>query len=392
MKGLKEMKLKYFVLFLVLIYGFTALSNFIEYYTLPQVELAKTTSGTLLLDFHKEATVKIQSQDVVYASCEGKIDSIDVQEGSKINAGDKVMTYNLASLNETLENVNRNIASLENDLAVFRLKMNNDSIDHLHQKYVSNQKLYDNGVISKKDLEDSYKSYMDGLNNQQVSSKEYNQSIIDKENQLKDKEKERRDLQDLIDSEGVVYGMENGVISQVNVSKGQLLKGNEILMSYEAESSERHVEVSIDEDIAKFYERGDVVSIESPTEKDHFNGVISSIKVDEKRSNSRLLTITFDSSLTSGQLVDVTGDKQSKKYPIVISSQAIVTEDNKSYVWLIKTADDGKTYLNKSAIIIGDADEKKTVVEDGLNAKDEIVVQVTNEKILVDGERVIVKE
>lgn len=405
---IKSLQLKYFIYFFIFIAIFTALSNFIAFYSLPQVNVSYSQSGALSLTFNEEATVKVDGIYKNYAPFSGMILKTFVNEGDEINIDAPLYQYDLALIEQERKSIEGQIKDLEYDQQITALRMKNEastdrsSLEKAYNKYVSNQTLYESGVLSKTELDDSYHSYQTELrsletskDNKAISYLEQKKSFESNQRTLEEKRTQLSTLQEIIKNEGMVYSKVKGVLKEKQVLVGNKVTKDALMVSIETLTSDRIVEITLPKSKGKYYANGDELQVSSATSEASIKGIIQSIKtnVDNKKQVTMKIKIVSKPPIKSGTQLTVKGFKSSKRYPVMIPKTALVTENNQSFVWLMTTVQKGfgeQTIIKKSIVIKGDADDQSVVIKAGLEPTDQIVVRVTNEKTLTNEGRVMI--
>lgn len=405
---IKSFQLKYFVYFFIIIAGFTMLSNFISYYSLPQVNVSSSQSGALSLTFHEEATVKVDGVQKNYAEFSGTIKKVWVNDGDEIDIDAPLYQYEVKNIEKEKKALEGQITDLEYDQKITALRMNNTSsddrskVDKAYKKYMDNQSLYQSGVLSKADLDSSYDNYQTELkaletskDNQIISYLEQQKSYESNRRTLEEKRNTLEALETIIKKDGMVYSKIKGVVKERHLLAGQKASKDTLILSIETQDSDRIVEITIPKNKGKYYKNGDELQVESATSDAELKGLIQSIKTspDNKKQVTMKIKIVSETPIKSGTQLSIKGFKSSKRYPVIIPKTALVTENNKSFVWLVETEQRGfgqQTILKKSIVVKGDSDDNTVVIKTGLEPTDQIVVRVTNEKTLQNGSRVMV--
>lgn len=405
---IKSFQLKYFVYFFIIIAGFTMLSNFISYYSLPQVNVSGSQSGALSLTFNEEATVKVDGVTKNYAEFSGTIKKVWVNDGDEIDVDTPLYQYELKDIEKEKKTLEGQIIDLEYDQKITALRMNNSSsddrskVDKAYKKYIDNQSLYDSGALSKADLDSSYDSYQAELkaletskDNQTISYLEQQKSYESSRRTLEEKRASLESLDKIIEKDGMVYSSVKGVVKERHLLAGNKASKDTLMLSIETQDSDRIVEITLPKNKGKYYKNGDELQVESATSDTELKGLIQSIKTNStnKKQVTVKVKIISETPIKSGTQLSIKGFKSSKRYPVIIPKTALVTENNKSFVWLVVTEQKGfgqQTVLKKSIVVKGDADDNTVVIKAGLEPTDQIVVRVTNEKTLKNGNRVMV--
>lgn len=414
---LKEFKIRYFVLFLIIIWLFTVVSSFINYYTLPQVLLANGYNGPLTLTINKEAEVEAADVKNLKSPLQGEVLKVFAREGDQLKVDQALYQYSMVGLKETLRQIENEVDQLAYDVNIQTLrneKTSNDAIandiaasekkmkDQL-RNYELQQSLYALGSISKKALDESkdaydqeVKNHGDRLANLEITRLENQKQLQSLRTNYNKKVKEKEALEIIIASGGIVKAKEEGIVKSIDVKTGEVIAKDARAFAIEDLSADRIIKIEVMRDIAKYYTTDDTLSITAPGFENEIKGQIVTIK--RHSSNKKLNVITVkllaDKPIASGKQVSVYGNKKSQYYPVLIPKHAVMKEQRKSYVWTVKEVKKGFTteyVLEKLMVVTGDVDNESIVVKSGLSLDDHIVTRVENNKTLSNRQQVIIK-
>ncbi|HPN31182.1 MAG TPA: efflux RND transporter periplasmic adaptor subunit [bacterium] len=315
----------------------------------------------------------------------GEIIKIPFEEGDEVKQGELLLELNPvdeqrnlskaeaglqeaeASLSIAKSNLNISIANYENYKISIEssLKSSKASFEEAKQKYLRNEKLYNEKLISTEQLESLKKSYI-------VAESQYNQALADSYNLIiKEKDinisKERiktaeagltkavltfKDAQERI-KETKIFAPMNGVIIQRNVAEGQIISsatsnagGGTLLMKL-ADVSTIYVIADIDESDIGQIEPEQKVTITVDAYKDKkFGGIVERIKpLGVDNSNITVFKVKIKVTdadaklLFSGMTANVEILVNGKEDVLYVPYQAVKSKRGKNGVYILASGD-----------------------------------------------------
>ncbi len=210
--------------------------------------------------------------------------------------------------------------------------------------------------ISKLDTEETYQEAVITGQNAQTT---YNAAVEDLKETLQEAEetKEKREEQlqafeDFVGSEGILYAMEDGVITEAAYEAGDRLTATGTLFSY-ATADDMKISVDVTQEDIVDLQVGDAVAITfTAYPEESYTGNILSVNTTATSDYSNTVSYTVEISveisvegalekLYGGMTADVIFVTEEKEEVLYVSRKAIVEEDGKTYVYH-KTALGGK--------------------------------------------------
>ncbi|QHQ61902.1 biotin/lipoyl-binding protein [Anaerocolumna sedimenticola] len=299
-----------------------------------------------------------------------------------------------------------------------------DQIKQAEDDYEKAKLLYDGGVISKKEL-DSAESALKNLNydleilqgdydNQKIKTEqthdtyekqldEYKNNIealkhdlevfeqdlkskeLDLNNLNTEKESYIKALADFKENE-VISAPKNATVLSIPVKTGQFINAGQLMVSFGVGTEyQLECEITLDND---FISVGDTCELSNASYE--LEGEVSKITPVE---NSKQVTVAFRSKeALKGETFEITFEKESTASYTLIPNGAI-NEDNDGYfIYEIKKRKGmlgDEFYAEKVYVYIGDSDNDNTVITDGLDFFEPVVL--LSDKSFSDGETVKVE-
>lgn len=197
-------KIKYLAYFLIILFVINILAYNIIYAMLPEVKTSVITSGDLQMIYNKSAEVNFSGEYVETADVDLKINKVYVKDNSKIKAGESVISVDLDSLKDELDNLCLYKSQIENDIAGY--KGGYSDVDLNISKYEDEIFILEQNI---KDYENKIKELqfkIENINNTKVE-KVYvsDYDIIVLESNLRDAEKIMNENKELYDIGGISY-------------------------------------------------------------------------------------------------------------------------------------------------------------------------------------------
>ena len=128
-----------------------------------------------------------------------------------------------------------------------------------------------------------------------------------------------------------------GTVSTVNVSPGNKVTKDDILLTIEVPDMGYTVSYSVTNDQAKRLKVGDSATVSNYYWGSDITATISSIKVDPKNpQTNKLITFDLDGNVTSGSELTVAVGQKSATYDLIVPSSAVRTDSNGKFVLKIE--------------------------------------------------------
>lgn len=324
----------------------------------------QTVEGTLTLSgvFASESSAVITSQ------LAGKVQAVNMQEGSRVKKGDVLITLDQSDLQSQLQQAELGLQKAQS--AVDQAKI---SYDNAQATFLRNQQLFAANAISQAQMDqvtvarDLAKSQYDAAANVGLPAA---QAAVD--------------AVKLNLAKTTIVSPLDGVVATSNVSVGDNVMPGTPLATI-VSSGDPVLTANVSETALSKLSIGQKVDVKADTVPGaKFTGVISFIspvsvptgqffpvKVTVQDPNSRLKP-----GMTGSATINV-----SVKAAVTLPNSALFRRDGRTYVYLVK---DGKAV--KSSVQLGFQGDKYSEVTQGITAGDSVVIQGTDQ--LVDGMKI----
>ncbi len=317
--------------------------------TIELVETETVELQTIAEEVSVIGKVNAETLIAIGADRSGTVEKINVSVGDRVSAGDVLYTVDRSSV---VNDTNSQVTTAKNNLSTAKLNYDNGA-----QTYEENKRLYDSGIISKSDLDNSY-------DNMEVLKLNYDNAQSSYDSIL------RSSAYSLDDT--VLVATIDGVISAINVEVGQKsgMKDMEIMgqdkLIIDTVVSNRVMEgLSLGDQVAVTYKETEIQGIISEIGQGGINGTDSfevSISVDKS-----------DSGLKVGYRVDVLFEVFEEDDQIVVAKKSILSDSEGDYVFVNKGGRAEKVYVtqgfnNSGAVqVFGDIEAGDQLIVKGQN-------------------------
>ena len=222
------------------------------------------------------------------------------------------------------------ITELTNQLAAAQAKQKIDKLD--------TEETYQEAVITGQNAQTTYNAAVEDL-----------KETLQKAEETKEKREEQlQAFEDFVESDGILYATEDGVITEVSYEAGDRLTTTGALFSY-ATSDDMRISVDVTQEDIVDLKVGDAVDITfTAYPEDSYTGSILSINTTATSDYSNTVSYTVEISvegeleqLYGGMTADVIFVTEEKEDVLYVSRKAIVEENGQTYVYR-KTALGGR--------------------------------------------------
>ena len=236
-------------------------------------------------------------------------------------------------------------------------------------------------AVQKAEADNTYKSTtLNGELSDDVYSYSANtleETMTEAQNDLDEANEELEAFNSFVGDDGIIYANGSGIVTAVNYEAGDELEETGAMVTYTQED-DFTVSIDISEEDIKSVSVGDSVTLKfSAYEDESWEGEVSAITttVSDNHSTTVSYPVTIDilgdtSKLYGGMTADVTFVTDSVSDVLYVSEQAIVYEDEKTYVYV----QSGNDY-EKKKITTGFSNGSVTEVTEGLSEGDSVYIQ-----------------
>lgn len=376
---------------------------------LKNVKTVKAASSSISKNVEYSGKFKPFDEVVISAETNGKVNLVYVNVGDSVNGSDALFEVDKKAIE-----VQRNLADAALEAAQLNLDKTVDysliqqkdqvkqaldqaqlQYDTVKNSYERSEALYTSDAISKQEFETAEKNFKSVKLQLDSAQSNYNlfvskgedQSIEIAETQVK-QAKSSVDSSNLQLENSIVKSPINGVVSEINVTKGKFVTlGMPSVTIVNLDTL--IIEVSVPEKAVQRITKGQKVEVTENAIKDkNFEGTVHEIYPNsDNKSLMYTVAIKVENSsreLQAGALGKVKLTLDTKKDVMVVPSEYIILEDGYEYIYL---ASDEK--IKKQFVETGEVIDNKIEIINGIKEGDLIVTEGQN--ILKEGDKVNVK-
>lgn len=436
----KKYLLKMIKVFWVIVIILTFCSKTISRYCLTTVRAEYPQMKPLTKEVIAEGNIAFKNEYMLYAPCETKILEVYVEEGEKVEKGQKLCqldtslsTYQMAlhqlKLEENqvqLESNDEKIEQLEKRIKDKRLQVSTYKtetyevpdaeqmeIEQLTKQVAVNEALYEEGACALKDLEDAklklaqrQSEIKEAQKEELQANEEEKKSLLEEitimEEQVQSLEVANKTLvlnckalqleadQEASLGDGVLYAKASGVVQKVEISQGQSISSGEKLMQLSDDTEGYLTSLKVDAKI-DFVAVGDEVELMIPSlKKRDIKGKITHIKEQESQKE---ISVSFkEEGLQGSEQVKVKFSKTSEEAYTIISYNALQKSKTGYFIYILEKRKSplGEDYIvTRKDVKLIDFTESYAAIDKQL--QDNKMILVTSEKAVKEGERVKVE-
>ncbi|MEJ8554004.1 efflux RND transporter periplasmic adaptor subunit [Tepidibacter sp. Z1-5] len=278
------------------------------------------------------AKVKPVEESNVVSKMPGKVTSVNVEIGKKVNKGDMLFTIDQTDLVNGVKS-----AQAAYDMAVASLNMKQEQMQNAKINYERMKALYEEGAISKKDFEQyELQASSTNLNAAQAQVDQARVGIENAQSNL---------------NNATVTSPISGIITAVNINEGEMASSSQAAVSI-ANMNKVVIDTEVSEYLINKIKVGDVVDISiKSANKENFKGKITAMSP-ATTSNSMTYPIKIeidnkDSIIKPGMFANVNLVTDKKENVITVPSESVVIKGGESIVYTVK---DNVAHINKVEI------------------------------------------
>ncbi len=325
------------------------------------VEVQEIKTGSISESYYAVGTLQAEQEYEITSDARGNVENIYVNEGDQVSAGDILFTIDYAEDITSLE-----ISRRQSELSV---EQNRISMESKLASYNRSKELFDAGILAQVDLEDSELTY-----NQARLTYEQSQSSL---------ESISNQLNSAYNDANVISSI-SGIVGSINISKGKLYSGATAMTIVDIDSI--IVETQVSDKVINKCAAGQQANVYIPSiSEDVFSGTVKSIGLTkDDLSNSYPVEIVLTNEgllLKPGMYTEVYIELEKHEDAVIIPKQAIVTEDDLSYVFLA----DGDKAISV-AVTIGIEDGENLEVIGDIKEGDLLIIE--GQKFVDDGQSI----
>lgn len=355
------------------------------------VEITEATRGAISTEYIYSGTAVAGKTANVFCTVQGKVEKVYVDIGDTVKAGEKLFSMDSNTLENSLAAAQAQVDLAEigvesADGAQMQISIKQVEVGYNAAKraYESTKALYEEGYVSKNDMEQVEDAYEQAKQSYELTSTEVLElSKKQAQAQLTAAQAQVKTLQDSL-ADAVVESPINGVITGNNVTEGVLLSSQVIPMTV-SDLSSVEVQVSVSEEVVVSLHPGDPADVIIPTlGNDSFPAVIKTVNPAADRQGTYGVKLTIpneDGTIKGGMFAQVHFQNQQAEDAIVVNRDIVQEKSGEHFVFI---EEDG--IARKVPVTIGIDDGEQVQITEGVCEGDRLVYK--GQSFLSDGEAV----
>lgn len=370
------------------------------------VRVQKINRGSIAAKVEFPGNLKAKTQVAVFPKTGGRVASVNVNVGDKVNQGQVLYTLDTAELNANLqaqqaglEAANANLqktsdSGLAQQISQAQQSLQKSQVEFESAKdnYDKMQKLYAAEAISKKELDDAKNRYdrasidlnTDQNNYDLVQGKIGPQNTRAAAAQVAQSQAGVNSVQIQINNATITSPI-SGIVAAKDVEVGQMAGGQSGSVTV-IDSTTVTAEITVPDKILGKIQVGQSIPVViTALENKEVTGVIETISPQaNSKDSSYIVKIKIDNpngELKAGMFAKVLVQAENKDNVLIVPNQAIKMENGVNYIFIVENSK-----IRKVAVNTGISDNKFTEVSGNIKENDDIITE--GQSILADGEKV----
>jgi HlyD family secretion protein len=347
--------------FIIAMVALTFFSNTLLGISLAEVTVEKPAAGTLSHEVTGSGTVESAETADVYVETNWVASDVEVKVGDKVEAGQELVVFKTRDTEDSLK----------------------DNQARYAQKQLSLEKLQENYQETFRSSDDKQMRSM----TRDIESTQLDMQIL--ERQIANQQRQLAEF-------SRITTPVSGIVTAVNAVKGAPVPSGKAAVSIADLSKGQQMKATIDDAKAPY------VAVEDKTElifatlnNARIPAQISDIRdavgaSGQSGQSGKEITFTLkDDRLKGGETGEFDIVKKTASFRSLLPNDAVREDDQGTYVLLLKEKKGplGTEYVSQRANVqIGDADDTKTSIENGITPLDKVIV--SSSKSIADGDRV----
>lgn len=416
----KKKILKAGQIFLIIIIVLTFTSKSIHNLTLPKVSAKNVSSGSLIIDIVGEGVVKAIERVEYYIDFSSTVKKINVSVGDTVSKGDIILILDKESLEAELTKKEVELkklklqyekaltSSIEDNLYTYEqnLKELETELSKLEEEVTVNEKLYDEGAISKKQLDDLISEldlakmrYENAQSELEKQIEIFNRKNENQANEIElmkldisSTEMEIEELKKEISS-CTVTAPSDGIVKELNFKEGMVANNSRPVYVLDSPNKGFEMEVVLNNEECKYLEIGDQAQVFLRNENNSvLEGSIKSIKNSDNSDRKIVIAELESIELSGGETGEIYIKKPIGSYKFLIPRQALREDSEGKFVYILEEKEGplGREYYAvRKSVKEGDSDNSNVGILSGLIGDERVIVR--SSKSLDDGSQVVVE-
>lgn len=406
------------IVFFAVMAFLTFLSNTLNNLALPRIQTESPSKGSIVKQIRMDGRIEGNEVYQYYAPAGLRVLEVYVRTGEQVKKGQKLLTLDTSDIQNQIQNETDRYEKMKIDLAIRRLASGSSlaeydnaielaqiNLERAQADYDRIQILVETGVEMKEKLQNALRTLVDAQRAYTKALNDRNEAILSSQQQaeksemevqslLYDMEMQKREIEKLQEQLEAckVTSPFDGIVSSVGCEEGETVNQSQRLFSLLNTAKGYCFSGVLDNDEAGEIKLGDeaVVTLKG-LEMQQIPGKVSEIKDsrdDPGQKKEIVLEISSD-MLAAGQKGTAEFRRRSAQYEYLVSNSAIGRDNNGFFVYV---PEEKKGYLGSEIyaravrVIIGESDNEKTAVIQGLSRDDRVIM--ASDKPLADGLRV----
>jgi multidrug efflux pump subunit AcrA (membrane-fusion protein) len=389
----------------------TFFSNTINNFSLPRVQLESPISGALIKEVTGEGSVEAAKELKIYASQGRRVEEVKAKAGDKVSKGQviilldkedleeqlKVETIKYEKLKLTLEGLNAANAEKYSR----PVEAAGEAVQEAQKNLDRVRTLYDAGAATGDELGKAEDMVKGAQKNYTVQKEEETAGLSEWKRLIKstgyDVELQKMavdKLQRELSTGSVLEAPMDGVVTELNYQEGSLVNNTIPVYAIADLSKSFRFRATVEEKSSEYLEIGDEIQVRlGSASAKILSGKVSEITANMESPGERkdILVALPAEGLSGGEHGEIYVGKRTRAYAVLVPNSAVGTDNNGHFVWVVKEKKgplSNEFYVQKAAIKAEDSDNFKTVVLQGLELEDKVIVKYS--KSISEGSRVII--
>ncbi len=376
------------IVFIVVLILLTFFSKTILTLTLPRVATAEPVSGPLIKELRAEGTLSSTEEIKVYPEARKRVLSLRVKSGDSVRAGAVLAVLNAGEMQEVLAEVlaaykrgDGTVSELVLPIAEAGVKSLDGAVNLARMKVDGlTTRLKDIVALQTEGLEST-----ESVNRTRLELTQASQELAERQ----EAREQKRDsiLKDLQSS--IIIAPEDSKVAAVYAEQGGWVDPSQPMMRLFPKSAGLELEIAVPADLAKLVETGEHIRVIVKSRTDE----TAEGRIVHIADNVVKISIPRSTELRAGEAADVSMQKQTRPYAMLVPNSAVGRDAQGQFVWILKEKQGalGSEYFAvRSGVSVEDSDDFMTAVTSGVEELDKLIVR-SSKPISGQGSRVILE-
>lgn len=376
--------------------GLTVISRVTDSITVAKVNAEAVKRGSLVQKTMVSGEIDASKKHYIRSDAELRIEEIFVGQGSVILTGDPILSLEYDYLTEEVEKLRVELSNMRLEIRKMRLESGGFALAsaqaELDRALADDE--FNRSINDGVQLQSDKRKIEDATGKIEDARKNLDKNDIDiaiKENNVKLKQKEYDELQEILQNGGIVLADINGTIGEIFAAQGEIMRGDNYCTII-PDGANFIFTGEINADDAQYMKTGDQVTVAlSGINRPLTNLTIKSIAREEGRAKV-IVDLPDSADAYIAQKATLSHEKKSEEYRSVVPLSAIRGIEDEYYVYIVGEQS-GVLGTQKTAakmdVTMIEKDNKNAAIE-GLFATDDLIIIKSN-KTITEGDRVRVQ-